>query len=79
MLQAQGSEAGMHLTVTLPKGFRDVEVAARAAAERLWLRPLSPSYIGKKVRHGFILGFGSTTIDSIPHGIHRLRSLLTER
>jgi GntR family transcriptional regulator/MocR family aminotransferase len=79
LLQVQGSEAGMHLTVTLPKGFRDVELAARAAAEGLWLRPLSPSYMGRKVRHGFVLGFGSTAIDQIPHGVQRLRSLLTDR
>jgi GntR family transcriptional regulator / MocR family aminotransferase len=79
LLQVHGSEAGMHLTVTLPKGLRDVEIAARAATDRLWLRPLSTSYIGKKVRQGFILGFGSTSADEIPRAVRRLRSLLTEK
>ncbi len=47
-LQIQGSEAGMHLTVTLPPTFKggaisDVAIATRAAQEKLWLWPLSPA------------------------------------
>ncbi|MGD0913234.1 MAG: PLP-dependent aminotransferase family protein, partial [Terracidiphilus sp.] len=40
LIEFHGSEAGMHLSVTLPDGYDDVEIAARAAKERLWLWPL---------------------------------------
>jgi GntR family transcriptional regulator/MocR family aminotransferase len=73
MLEVHGAEAGMHLAVTLPDGLSDREIAAKAAAERLWLWPLSPSYYGEKVRQGFILGFGSTPADQIPRAVKRLR------
>jgi GntR family transcriptional regulator/MocR family aminotransferase len=75
-LEIHGSEAGMHLTVTLPEGFRDMEITAKAARERLWLWPLSPSYIGDKPRQGFILGFGSTPRDQIPRNVRLLRTML---
>ncbi len=64
MLEVHGAEAGMHVTVTIPEGFSDREIAAKAAAERLWLWPLSPTYFGKKPRQGFVLGFGSTSTDT---------------
>jgi GntR family transcriptional regulator/MocR family aminotransferase len=75
-LEVLGSEAGMHLTVILPKGFRDQEVAARAAREKLWLAPLSPAYLGEGPRQGFILGFGNTRADEMPRAVRQLRSLL---
>jgi GntR family transcriptional regulator / MocR family aminotransferase len=75
-LQVLGSEAGMHLAVLLPKGFRDQEVAARAAREKLWLAPLSPSYLGETPRQGFILGFGNTAAEEMPNAVHRLRAVL---
>ncbi len=74
-----GSEAGMHLTMTLPEGLNDLEISARAAQDRLWLWPLSPSYLGDKPRHGFILGFGSTPPDAIPQAVRRLRAFLSPR
>ncbi|MFZ0746172.1 MAG: PLP-dependent aminotransferase family protein [Terracidiphilus sp.] len=76
MLEVHGAEAGMHLTVTLPEGYQDREIVARAAREKLWLWPLSPYYIGRKTRQGFVLGFGSTSADQIPRAIQRLRALL---
>src|SRR5580693_893723 len=75
-LEVLGSEAGMHLTVTLPPGARDREVSARAAAEHLWLWPLSPAYLGATVRQGFILGFGSTKAADMPQAVQRLRDVL---
>ena len=75
-LDVLGAEAGMHLVVTLPAGFRDEEVAARAAREKLWLWPLSSSYLGKTSRQGFILGFGSTTAAEMPNGVSRLKGVL---
>lgn len=78
MVEVLGDEAGMHVAVTLPKGSHDLEIAARAAQQGLWLWPLSPSYLGKAARSGFILGFGSATIETIPRAIRKLRVLLTE-
>jgi GntR family transcriptional regulator / MocR family aminotransferase len=76
VLQVHGAEAGLHLTVTLPKGYRDRAISARAALQNLWLWPLSPSYLGKNARQGFILGFGGTTAKEIPQAVRRLRAVL---
>ncbi len=76
-MEVHGTEAGMHLAVTLPEGFRDREIAASAARERLWLWPLSPSYLGETSRQGFILGFGSTPAAQMPQAVGRLRAALT--
>jgi GntR family transcriptional regulator / MocR family aminotransferase len=75
-LQAIGNMAGIHLTVTLPKGFDDVAIAKRAAEESLWLWPLSPTYIAKPSHNGCILGFGSTTAAEIPGAVRRLHTIL---
>lgn len=74
-LQIHGSEAGMHLAVTLPERFVDTEITARAAQERLWLWPLSPSYYGEK-HPGFVLGYGSTAPDKIPQAVRKMRSIM---
>jgi GntR family transcriptional regulator/MocR family aminotransferase len=79
MVEVLGNEAGMHLTVTLPSGTRDVELAGRAARQNLWIWPLSPSYLGKKTRAGFILGFGSTPVEEIPRAVRKLRHLVTAK
>jgi len=70
-----GAEAGMHLSVML-NGIPDQEIAGRAARENLWLAPLSAFYLGKSVRHGFILGFGSTSVQEMPAAVRKLRSLV---
>jgi GntR family transcriptional regulator/MocR family aminotransferase len=75
-LKVLGVEAGMHLAVTLPKGFRDGEIARSAARERLWLAPLSPSYLRAASQQGFILGFGSTPAREIPRAVAQLRKVL---
>jgi GntR family transcriptional regulator / MocR family aminotransferase len=74
-----GTEAGMHLTITLPENLRDREIAERAARKRLWLRPLSPAYIGKRPRQGFILGFGSTDSKQIPRAVEQMRSFILDQ
>ena len=76
-LEMLGAEAGMHLTVTIGKGLRDYDIAARAAQERLWLWPLSPSYLGRSRRHGFILGYGSTSSAEIPAAVHHFKRILS--
>ena len=75
-LQVVGGEAGMHLVVILPPGFKDREIARRAAEANLWLRPLSPAYLGKTARQGFILGFGSTKASDMPQAVRCLRDVL---
>ncbi|HUB18331.1 MAG TPA: PLP-dependent aminotransferase family protein [Acidobacteriaceae bacterium] len=80
-LKIEGAEAGMHLTVTLPPAFKngsvtDVDLATRAAKDKLWLWPLSPCYSGGKPRQGFILGFGNTPEEQMPTAIRRLRQLI---
>jgi GntR family transcriptional regulator / MocR family aminotransferase len=79
MVEMLGDEAGMHLAVTLRNGSRDVEIAERAARQNLWIWPLSPSYIGKAPRQGFILGFGSATTREIPNAVRKLRNLLATK
>lgn len=66
LLQVHGAEAGMHLTVTLPKGYRDHVISVRAARQNLWVWPLSPSYLSASPRQGFILGFGGATVKKSP-------------
>ena len=75
-LEIHGTEAGMHLAVTLPEHLNDREISTRAAQERLWLWPLSPSYMGEKPRPGFVLGFGSTAPDKIPQAVRKMRSFV---
>jgi GntR family transcriptional regulator/MocR family aminotransferase len=79
MVEVLGSEAGMHLTVTLQNGSHDLEIAVRAARQNLWIWPLSLSYLGEVSRPGFILGFGSTTVTEVPHAVRKLRKLLTAK
>ncbi len=80
-LQIQGSEAGMHLAVTLPQSFKgapfsDTAIATRAAQDKLWLWPLSPCYTNGKSRQGFILGFGNTPEEQMPAAVRRLRQFI---
>jgi GntR family transcriptional regulator/MocR family aminotransferase len=75
-MQILGAEAGMHLAVTLQGRVRDVQVAERAASERLWLVPLSSTYFEKPARQGFILGFAGTTTAEMPRQIRHLKSIL---
>ena len=75
-IEVLGSEAGMHLSVIFKRVKSDVEIAERAARQSLWLWPLSVSYLGKAPHQGFILGFGSTSVEEIPRSVRRLRQLL---
>lgn len=76
--QVSGGQAGMHLSLIL-KGISDYEIARRAADQNLWLVPLSSSYVGRSRKHGFILGFGSTSADSIPGAVRKLRAVLNSK
>src|SRR5579863_6058594 len=75
-LEVLGAQAGMQLVVTLPKGFRDREIAASGARKRLWVWPLSPAYLGRPARQGLILGFANTRVAESPSAVRQLKSLL---
>jgi GntR family transcriptional regulator / MocR family aminotransferase len=74
VVEIAGAETGMHLSV-IQDGISDHEVCRRGARENLWLVPLSSFYMGKP-RQGFILGFGSTSIQQIPAAVHKLNRLV---
>ncbi|MBV9265398.1 MAG: PLP-dependent aminotransferase family protein [Acidobacteriaceae bacterium] len=76
MLEVHGAEAGMHITVTLPGGHRDTEIAVKAFHSGIGLLPLSPFYWKGPARHGFLLGFGSAPVDQIPAAVGAMRALL---
>ena len=75
-LEIHGSEAGMHLPVTLPDGYSDIEIAKRAAREKLWLWPLSLGYLGEARRQGFNLGFGSVPAEQMPQAVRHMRAVI---
>lgn len=77
-IEILGTEAGMHLVVALPPGLSDRVIAAQAARDGLWLWPLSTAYIGPHARQGFILGFGGTKVEDMPHQVRRLRKAIRE-
>jgi GntR family transcriptional regulator / MocR family aminotransferase len=78
-IEILGSEAGMHLTVVLPRRSRDLEIAQRAAKQGLWIWPLSDAYFSDATRSGFILGFGSTPAEQIPEAVRKLKNLITSK
>jgi GntR family transcriptional regulator/MocR family aminotransferase len=75
-LKVHGSEAGMHVVLDLPQGLLDIEIATRAAKEKLWLWPLSSSYWSTIPSQGLILGFGSTPANQIPERVRQLRAVI---
>lgn len=79
LVEVLGDKAGMHVTVTLKRGGRDLEIAERAARVGLSLWPLSPSYMGEAPCQGFILGFGSTTKAEIPKAVCTMRNLIATK
>jgi GntR family transcriptional regulator / MocR family aminotransferase len=76
VLSVLGDEAGMHLVTRLSKGPNDHDVSVRAARQGLWVMPLSPCYLGRASRQGFVLGFGGTSVPEILSGVRRLRTAL---
>jgi GntR family transcriptional regulator/MocR family aminotransferase len=71
-----GEQAGMHLSITLPKGFRDQEIAERAARQRLWLAPLSIYYLQGPAQQGFVLGFSGVPVEGMSRAVRRLRNVI---
>jgi GntR family transcriptional regulator/MocR family aminotransferase len=71
-----GEQAGLHVSVTLPPGSDDHELSERAAHIRLWLVPLSSSYLRRPASQGFILGFSNTSTNEIPDAVRKLRGII---
>jgi GntR family transcriptional regulator/MocR family aminotransferase len=78
VVEVTGAEAGMHLTAVL-NGIPDQTLSVRGAREKLWLVPLSAFYMGKTAQQGFILGFGSTSVQEMPAALHKLRTLVRSK
>src|SRR5215469_11618080 len=78
VVEMTGADAGMHLSMVL-NGIPDQVISMRAAREKLWLVPLSAFYMGKAAQQGFILGFGSTSVNEMPAAVHKLRTLVRTR
>jgi GntR family transcriptional regulator / MocR family aminotransferase len=76
--EIHGAEAGMHLTATFRANRDDVSVAEKAAAQGLWLWPLSRSYVTKNIRKGFVLGYGNVATQTMPTAVEKLRSVLAQ-
>jgi GntR family transcriptional regulator/MocR family aminotransferase len=74
-LRALGSEAGIHLVASLPRGQRDKPLALAAARQGLWVMPLSSCYLAESPRQGLVLGYGGTTPAQIAAGVRRLARL----
>jgi len=75
-LEIRGAEAGMHLAATFRTDRDDVGIAEKAAAQGLWLWPLSTSYVTRDVRKGFILGYGNVAAQAMPAAVEKLRAIV---
>jgi GntR family transcriptional regulator/MocR family aminotransferase len=76
LLTIVNSDAGMHLTARLPKGFDDVEVVRLARARGISAIALSTCYIANTRDPGLILGFGGVPEADIIRGVQTLRGVL---
>ena len=71
-----GDEAGMHLALLIDGLRNDHQIAAKAAENSLLLSALSPLYLGKSCRQGFVLGFGNTRLTQIAPAVRQLKLLV---
>jgi GntR family transcriptional regulator / MocR family aminotransferase len=76
LLKFHGTEAGMHVTISLPEGYSDTEIAARAANDGLSLYPISQYWRCEPRQQGFVLGFGSTFAEEMPRAVRKLRAAI---
>jgi len=74
-LEVTGQHAGMHLCIFMNR-IHDLVIARRAASSKLWLVPLSSSYAGESARHGFILGYGSTSAEQMNNAVGKLQTAI---
>ena len=72
----KGDQAGLHFSVTLTRGFRDHEVTERALRHKLWLTPLSTSYMEHPAPQGLVLGFSNVSVAEIPRAVKKMKDIL---
>ena len=72
----KGEQAGLHLSVTLPRGFRDHDITERALRHKLWLTPLSTSYMERPAPQGLVLGFSNVSVTEIPKAVKKMKEIL---
>jgi GntR family transcriptional regulator/MocR family aminotransferase len=72
----KGEQAGLHFSVTLPRGFRDHEISERALRHKLWLTPLSTSYMEHPAPQGLVLGFSNVSAAEIPRAVKKMKEIL---
>jgi GntR family transcriptional regulator/MocR family aminotransferase len=78
-MEILGSEAGTHLVAIPDEEVDDRKFVERAAEQELWMWPLSPTYLGKKRRHGFVLGYGSAPSRIMSKAVRHLARLLHQK
>ena len=76
-LEPVNSEAGLHLTVLLPRGVDDRRVAQKAIERGVHATPLSSCYVGRP-KSGLILGFGGAEERKLMAAARKLGEILSE-
>jgi GntR family transcriptional regulator/MocR family aminotransferase len=79
VLTIVNSDAGMHLTARLPKGFDDVDVVRLAREWGISAIALSNCYAGNSHDSGLVLGFGGVPEKEIVRGVRTLSEVLAGR
>ncbi len=77
-LNAQGSNAGLHLVLRLPDEADDVAITAAARARGIVVRPLSRYYLGEPARKGLLLGYACVPEEDIGPAFDVLLGCLRE-
>ncbi|MES2530727.1 MAG: PLP-dependent aminotransferase family protein [Pseudomonadota bacterium] len=75
-LDAQSSNAGLHLVLRLPDGTDDVAIAQAAQARGVLTRPLSRYYLHGGARRGLLLGYACVQEENIAPAFHVLADCL---
>jgi GntR family transcriptional regulator / MocR family aminotransferase len=78
-IDVTGEQAGLHLSIKLPRDFCDHEISERASRQRIWLAPLSSYYRKRPSQQGFILGFSNTPAEDMPRAVRKLRDVIHPR
>ncbi|MDB4881429.1 MAG: GntR family transcriptional regulator [Gemmatimonadetes bacterium] len=69
-------DAGMHVTLTLPRGVDDRAIAAAADEAGLAVDPLSRHYLARSSARGLLLGFTGSPAAALRRGVRTLATLL---
>jgi GntR family transcriptional regulator/MocR family aminotransferase len=70
------ADRGMHLLLCLKPGLDDRQAAEAAASAGVVTKPLSPMYLGRKPRHGLLLGFTGFARPALDEAVRRLAQAL---